>query len=120
MSKQPEVRVLEVKLRGTEVPFPAELVATGAAAQQSFTGARAAVGVHLLLVGERDYHVVLTSPGTDARASFAAQLGKKLHVHFKGRSTAVRRSLAAVGGQDPALQTATTPPTTSAPPKVML
>jgi len=119
MSKQPEVRVLEVKLRGTEVPFPAELVATGAAAQQSFTGARAAVGVHLMLVGERDYHVVLTSPGTDARASFAAQLGKKLHVHFKGRSTAVRRSLAAVGGQDPALQTATTPPTTSAPPKVL-
>ena len=119
MSKQPEVRVLEVKLRGTEVPFPAELVATGAAAQQSFTGARAAVGVHLMLVGERDYHVVLTSPGSDARASFAAQLGKKLHVHFKGRSTAVRRSLAAVGGQDPALQTATTPPTTSAPPKVL-
>jgi len=120
MSKQPEVRVLEVKLRGTEVPFPAELVATGAAAQQSFTGARAAVGVHLLLVGERDYHVVLTSPGTDARASFAAQLGKKLHVHFKGRSTAVRRSLAAVGGQDPALQAATTTASsTSAPPKIL-
>ena len=120
MSKQTEVRVLEVKLRGTEVPFFAELVAIGAAAQKSFTAERASAGVHLLLVGERDYHVLLSAPPPDARASFEAQLGKKLHVHFKGRSTAVRRSLSAVGGQQPALQAATaSPASSSAPPKVL-
>lgn len=90
---------LEVRVRGLEAAFPAELVAVGAAARTSFTAARATAGVHLMLVGERDYHVRLVEPGPQARAQLEGAVGKKLVLNFAGRRTAVRRSLAALGGQ---------------------
>ncbi|MBA3549691.1 MAG: hypothetical protein H0T76_24700, partial [Nannocystis sp.] len=93
------VKQLEVRVRGIKDVFPAELVAVGEAAQASFTAARSASGVHLLLVGERDYHVALIDPDLQARAQLEAAVGTRLVLKFRGRSTAVRRNLAAVGGQ---------------------
>lgn len=112
---RPEMKQLDVRLRGIDLPFPAELVAIGDQARTSFTAARATAGTHLLLVGERDYHVVLTSPSAEARVGFTAQVGEKLLLHFAGRTTAVRRTLSAVSGQD----AAPTSTLTSAPLKVL-
>jgi cysteine-rich repeat protein len=114
------MKQLAVQLRGTDLSFPAELVATGAGARMSFTAARATDGVHLWLVGERDYHVRLTAPTAQARAALTVQIGKKLQLHFAGRSTAVRRVLSAVAGQDPAPQDAGSPDTpVAAPPRAL-
>lgn len=81
--------------------FPAELVASGSAARKSFNAARAAVGVHLLLIGERDYHVQLSPAPSNARAILGLALGKRVQVQFAGRTTSVRRHLFAIGGQAP-------------------
>ena len=89
---------LEVRVRGIKAGFPAELVEVGAGARASFNAAQASPGVHLLLVGERDYHVQLTSPEPQARAQLEAVVGTRVVLHFAGRSSAVRRNLVAVGG----------------------
>ena len=94
-------RQLEVRVRGSDAALDAELVAVGGAARTSFTAARATPGVHLLLIGERDYHVRLVAPGPHTREQLTRLVGKKLELHFAGRSTAVRRSLAAIGGHEP-------------------
>ena len=97
MNKQLDVRL--AGKRDDATTFPGELVVSGSAARKSFNAARAAPGVHLLLVGERDFHVQLSAPADDARARLRAAVGDKVQVHFAGRSTRVRRSLAAVGGK---------------------
>ncbi len=89
---------LEVRVRGIKAGFPAELVEVGAGARASFNAAQASPGVHLLLVGERDYHVQLTGPEPQARAQLEAVVGTRVVLHFAGRSSAVRRNLVAVGG----------------------
>jgi hypothetical protein len=81
--------------------FPAELMASGSAARKSFNAARAAAGVHLLLIGERDYHVQLSPAPTDARNHLALALGKRVQVQFAGRRSSVRRTLSKIGGQAP-------------------
>jgi hypothetical protein len=90
---------LEVRVRGIKDAFPAKLVAVGKAARASFDAARASAGVHLMLVGERDYHVALTQPAPQARAQLEAAVGTRLVLQFAGRRSAVRRNLTGVGGQ---------------------
>lgn len=92
---------LEVRVRGIKAGFPAELVAVGVGARASFNAAQTAPGVHLLLVGERDYHVQLSGPGPQARAQLEAVVGSRVVLHFAGRSSAVRRNLVALGGLAP-------------------
>lgn len=96
-------RKLDVQLRGKNAEvteLSGELVASGSAARKSFNAARAAAGVHLLLVGERDFHVeIVEASDADARAALAPFVGKKVQVHFAGRSTSVRRNLAGLGGR---------------------
>lgn len=81
--------------------FPAELMSSGSGARKSFNAARAAAGVHLLLIGERDYHVQLSPAPGDARDVLSLALGKRVQVQFAGRKTSVRRTLSAIGGQAP-------------------
>ena len=90
--------------------FPAELIASGSAARKSFNAARAAAGLHLLLLGERDYHVQLSPAPNDARNVLALALGKRVQIQFAGRRTSVRRTLVAIGGQQPRPETAPTAP----------
>jgi hypothetical protein len=95
---------LEVRVRGIKAAFPAELMDVGAGARASFNAARTSPGVHLMLVGERDYHVQLRDPGPQARAQLEAAVGTRIVLQFKGRSSAVRRNLVAVGGALPGAQ----------------
>jgi hypothetical protein len=91
---------LSVRVRGLDRSFPAELVATGAAAKQSFEAAAAGPGVHLLLAGEQDYHARLTIDGP-APAALIAAARKPVTVKFAGRTTSVRRTLAGLSGHGP-------------------
>jgi len=91
---------LEVRVRGIKDAFTAKLVAVGEAARPSFEAARTTPGVHLMLVGERDYHVQLSGPDRESRGQLAAAVGARVVLRFAGRRTAVRRDLVAVGGQD--------------------
>ncbi|MBK9754302.1 MAG: hypothetical protein IPO88_12490 [Nannocystis sp.] len=95
--------------------FPAELMASGSAARKSFNTARAAVGVHLFLIGERDYHVQLSPAPDNARTILSLALGKRVQVHFAGRSSSVRRHLVAIGGLPPRPVAAPTPAAPEAP-----
>lgn len=86
-----EVRIGELRLDAT-------LVKSGSTASRSFALARSHAGVHLLLVGERNYHVSLAvAPDAAARAALDASLGKSVLVEFKDRRP-VRRRLAELAG----------------------
>lgn len=90
---------LSVRVRGLDHPFPAELVVAGPGARASFDAAATGPGVHLLLVGEQDYHVRLTA-ADPAPAALAAARGQRVVVKFAGRRTSVRRTLAGLSGQE--------------------
>lgn len=91
---------LNVRVRGLDRSFSAELVATGASAKTSFDAASGGPGVHLLLAGEQDYHARLTAAGP-APAALVAALRRLVVVQFAGRKTSVRRTLTGLSGQEP-------------------
>jgi hypothetical protein len=90
---------LSVRVRSNARPYPAELVASGAEARASFEAAADGPGVHLLLIGEKDYHVRLLAAAV--ATGLAGAVHKNVLVQFAGRKTSVRRILAGLSGQDP-------------------
>jgi hypothetical protein len=95
---------LIVRLRvGNETrDLPALLVATGTDAAAQFERRRSLPGVHLLLVGDRDYYVTLREPVAAAtRDLVLAHKGRSASAIFPGRKP-VRRRLVAVAVGVPA------------------
>ncbi|MCK6526910.1 hypothetical protein L6R50_04900 [Myxococcota bacterium] len=79
--------------------LPAAVRAAGSDAARHFEAERGGEGVHLLLAGDRDYHVLLDAlPGGDDLATLRASEGRRTLVLFPGRR-AVRRTLRAIGGR---------------------
>ncbi|MEZ4452192.1 MAG: hypothetical protein R3B09_22190 [Nannocystaceae bacterium] len=75
----------------------ATLIAAGEDARASFDGAAGAEGGHLLLSGDRDFHVQLD--GDAHKDDLVAAVGARVSVRFVGRRGTVRRRLAAVAGR---------------------
>ncbi|MCA9692615.1 MAG: hypothetical protein KC636_23650, partial [Myxococcales bacterium] len=95
MPTQSGVTSVQVVLGDRE--FVGQLIAADEAAKQSFDAAED--GLHLLLTGPRDYHVIVE--GAD-QASVQEGVGHRVLVRFDGRR-GLRRKLEAVRGEAPPL-----------------
>lgn len=103
----------DLEVRIGELALAATLVKSGSTSARSFALARSHAGVHLLLVGERNYHVTLAAALDAAgRAAVDGALGKSVLVAFRGRKP-VRRRLAEVVGHG--LKDIPAPPPAAAP-----
>ncbi|MCB9701335.1 MAG: hypothetical protein H6711_05550 [Myxococcales bacterium] len=97
MSMQVTVRVRNSA--GSHI-LPGVLVASGEDAGASFGGSFAAEGAHLLLAGDRKYHVRLDpEPSAEAAEVIRDRVGKRVTIRFIGRRGTYRRQLEAIAGR---------------------
>ncbi|MGB1017411.1 MAG: hypothetical protein ACPG4T_24960, partial [Nannocystaceae bacterium] len=93
------MREVKLRLRRNGVEFAGSVVATAELAQASFERASSGEGTHVLLGGDRPYHVVVTAQLTgDDLEKIVAAIGSRVLVKFAKRR-ALRRKLVAVGGK---------------------
>ena len=89
---------LILRIDGEALELPGVLHASGTDAAVQFEQSRARLGVHLLLNGDRPYHVELVPPIAAASLEkLERAVGQAVTVVFPGRSP-VRRALAALAG----------------------
>ncbi len=92
------MRAVTLRLRRLGDEFSGKVIAAAQAAQASFDQASRGPGTHLLLGGDRPYHVALDSdPSADVVKQIVDAIDTRVLLKF-GRRRALRRRLNAVGG----------------------
>jgi len=97
--QEEDMREVKLRLRRGGLEFAGCVVAAAGHAQASFDQSCAGDGTHLLLGGDRPYHVVLDADPEDGDVKkIVAAIGSRVLVKF-GKRRALRRKLMAVGGK---------------------
>jgi hypothetical protein len=101
----PSDLVIRFRSEGANIEIGAQLVAVGPEARPAAAKHTPGEGkpLHLLLTGDRDYFVAVTSdPGAPARKALGARIGRTVMVVFPARTPVRRRLTAAYGLEEPA------------------